>query len=149
MKSISEWLEGNDEIDEASIAGAGGWEPPMDQQTLLGLIQSIKDYETEFRYEVTCPSDYPKRVPPAYKYVYELWNRLLAASKSDKSMDIRTLRTEVIGFTSAAWHALFEAYSGWGPDYAAKKGKAFVSEFGKEALYLGDAIAKVKANKPV
>ena len=145
MKSICDWIK--EEKEKAVIAE--DYDYPIDNSYIMGMCRADQDYSDDILHNVTCPSDYPKWVPKALDYALHNWNRALAAAKEDKSLNLKELKTSTLGVISSAWFVLFEAYRGWGAEWAAKKGKSFIAEFSKEVATISNAWMKVKAGKPV
>lgn len=141
MKSITEWIESgkplNEEIDL-----------PVDASYVIAVCKVDADYSNELIHNVTCISDYKERVPKALKYAITEWNKLLGLEKK-KGLDLKEAKTSTLGVISSAWFVLFEAYRGWGAEYAAKKGKSFMSELNKEIDMISKIWVTVKAGKPV
>ena len=145
MKNICDWI--NEGKEKARILE--DYDYPIDNSYIAGMIGANQDYSNDILHNVTCPSDYSKWVPKALNYALLNWNHAVAAAKDDRSLDIKKLQTSTLGVISSAWYVLFEAYRGWGAEWAAKKGKSFITEFSKEVATISNAWMKVKAGKPV
>ncbi len=141
MKSITEWIESGKSLKEDI-------DLPIDSSYVAAINRINIDHSDEIIHGVTCISEYKERVPKRLHYALLEWNKLLSAAK-EKGLNLKELRTSTLGVISSAWFVLFESYRAWGAEYAAKKGKSFMTELNREIDMLSRAWMNVKAGKPV